>query len=289
MRMRTTLIILCLLMAVSTVEAQRKNKGYTRQKKSVFPSPPQFKKSGWYWAPGVTYMATTFATKSKTLSDDGTNRLDGEFEARGRFPGLYLEGGRFHILQYSTLFKYLDYGIAYKGYTGREKFTLESIQNSDNTVLSTVEGVNKYYDHLATVHFNLNHVWQLSDYNFVQNSIGVDGNYFFATSRKSESAGLVTEASPDKLVASLHYKIGYGIKVSEKLMVIPTLETPILTAYNFDNGRSTMAYFSSRYRPVIFSLRFVHLRPFRLKNCVPVQNPQVPGGQTIPTDMDGVR
>ncbi|MGD1844774.1 MAG: hypothetical protein ACFB10_05210 [Salibacteraceae bacterium] len=287
--MRLYLLVIGLLLVVGSAEAQRRNKGYTRQNKQLFPSPPQFKKSGWYWAPGLTYMATDFRPKNKTLSDDGTNRLDGEFRARGRFPGLYLEAGRYHILQYSSLVKYIDYGIAYKGYSGREKFTLQNIQNADNTVISSTEGINKYYDHLGAVHFNLNHVWQLSDYNFIQNSLGVDGNYFFSTSRKSESSSLVAETFPGSIVASLHYKLGYGFKVSQKLMVIPTLETPILTAYNFDNGRSSMTYFNSRYRPVILSIRFLHLRPHKLKNCVPVKNPQVPGGQTVPTDMDGVR
>ena len=231
-------------------------------------------------------MLTDFRKKNKTLASTDDYNFEAELSATGS-PGVYLEGGRYHVLQYSTIFKYLDYGIAYKLLRGKENFEGQLVSTLDNAVTATPSGKNKYSEHYANAYFNLNHVWQLSDYNFVQNSIGVNVDYAVSSSRSSNyGVAGVDERFPSNPVAQLHYKIGYGMKLNSSLVLIPMLETPILTGYSFDNGRSTLEFFSSRYRPVIFTLRFLYIRGYSLEKCIPVKNPDLPGGQVIPDGMD---
>ena len=62
-------------------------------------------------------------------------------------------------------------------------------------------------------------------------------------------------------------------------MIIPSIETPILTFYPLEYGSSTLGYLSSRYRPIIISLKFLILRP-KIDECPYVPPP--PSG--LPVD-----
>ena len=75
---------------------------------------------------------------------------------------------------------------------------------------------------------------------------------------------------PSNVVANIHYKLGVGFKLNDRIFVIPTIETPILNLYNFEKFKSTWGIFSSRYRPVIFTVRIAWLRPIGKGDCPPV-------------------
>ena len=64
---------------------------------------------------------------------------------------------------------------------------------------------------------------------------------------------------PSNIWAQLHYKFGIGIRVGERLYAIPSVEIPILNGWKWEDGRSTLGAFNSRYRPVIISVRFAWL------------------------------
>lgn len=247
-------------------QRDRKESLYRQKVGEIFPENDyQYKLNGWYWGPGLTY---TLSLPSKhTKSFDGANV---NFNPSGKI-GVYLEGGRYRILQYSYLFKYLDYGIAYKWLRGAEEF---SIANSS--------GVGKFSDHFLLAHFNLNNVINVTNTSFLQNTIGVNADYAII---KSRTPGFGTgETYPSGFVANLHYKIGYGFKVSDRLMIIPSLETPVLDLFPFEFPKSTLGYHNSRYRPLIFSVRFLFLHPTGVE-CPPVYTPDFPGG-IIPEGLD---
>ena len=133
---------------------------------------------------------------------------------------------------------------------------------------------NKFADHYIEGHFNLNNRIKVSKSSFIQNTLGIDAEY--AVLRNNSST------APPAFVSSLHYKFGFGYKVNKKLMIIPSIETPILTFYPLEYGSSSLGYGSSRFRPMIISLRFLILRP-KMDECPYVPPP--PGG--LPTDQDG--
>jgi len=247
MKQLTAIWILLLLMC-SGLSAQNL---YSRKNKDVFPSSLQYHMGGWHFAPGFTYMFPSFFYFP---FNDGSQYSAG----KGKF-GLYLEAGRYRILEYSYFFKYLDYGIGYK--------SLRGIDGSGGS----------FGDHFITGFFNLNHAWTLSDESYLQNSIGINLDYPFIRN---------VSAAPAKPVIQLHYKLGFACKIGKNTLAIPTVETAILNAWPWEKGRSTLDYGSSRYRPFVVSVRFLFFRKIKEKHCIKVPAPDLPDGYKVPTDME---
>ena len=194
-----------------------------------------YRMGGWMFAPGLTYSLGR-KPRNEERDIDPNGRLSVYAEV-GRFQVFY-EGGNF--------FNYLDYSLAFKRLSGNEKFNDLTSVFKQNFVLAN---------------FNLNNIIQLGDYNFLQNSIGVNADY--KISEKYDNSNLSDAAEPNntnRFLTSLHYKFGYGIKAKNNLFIIPSVEVPILNFLEWENGKSTYGIFSSRYKPIIFSVRFAFLR-----------------------------
>lgn len=205
------------------------------------------KHSGWMFAPGLTYMIP-FKKKGDELP---------EVDPKGKL-AVYLEVGRWHLFPGGgNVFNYYDYSLGYKRLSGREDF-------------SDTKGVFK--QNYVLGNFNINNIIQLTDYTFIQNSLGANLDFNF--SEKYQPA--IETPSIDrtkKLLFSLHYKFGFGIKVTKNLFIIPTLETPIINGREWEKGRSDYGIFHSRYRPLIFSVRFAWTRKPGKGDCPPVYDP----------------
>ena len=238
--MKNIVIISLLLLTFNTVNAQVK-----RQNQDLIEY-SRWRNSGWHIAPGLTFMAP-FKPKADDAPDVNPN---------GRL-AIYLEAGRWHLFPGGgNIFNYYDYSLAYKRLSGAEEF-------------QDYKGIFKQNYLLGN--FNINNVIQLTDYTFIQNSLGVNLDWKFA--EKYENSFSSYNRNTQKLLFSLHYKLGFGIKATQKLFIIPTLETPILNVKQWENARSDYGIFSSRYRPVIFTVRFAWLIKPNKNAC-----PPVPGG-----------
>lgn len=217
----------------------------------------KYKHGGWLISPGLTYM---YPTRIKYLADSTEDPIkyskDPNVNPNGRI-ALYLEAGRYQIFYNGgRIINYMDYSLAYKRLSGTEKYFDEKGVFKQNFLLGN---------------FNLNSIIQLTDYTFIQNSLGINFDWKFL--QKYETSGSPLGANTGSFLLSLHYKLGYGIKVSDKLFIIPTLETPILNGMAWEKGKSTYGIFSSRYRPIIFSVRFAWLRTPSRGDCPPVYGP----------------
>jgi hypothetical protein len=198
-----------------------------------------YRMGGWMFAPGLTYTPAR-VPKNETREID-PNGILAVYAEVGRFQ-IFYEGGNF--------FNYFDYSLAYKRLSGAEKYNdLKSV----------------FKQNFVLANFNLNNIIQLSDYTFLQNSLGVNLDYKF--SEKYDNSNLSGNENTNNLLFSLHYKFGYGIKAKNNLFIIPSIEVPILNALEWENGKSTYGIFSSRYRPLIFSVRFAFLRERGKVDC----------------------
>ena len=193
-----------------------------------------YKQGGWMFAPGLTYTPG-YVPKEETRGIKQKGKL-----------GLYAEVGRFHIFyEGGSFFNYLDYSLAFKRLKGAETFNGNKALFKQNFVLAN---------------FNINNIWQIGDYKFIQNSIGLNLDYKFSDNYAPNGSDITSPNNTNNLLFSLHYKIGYGIKVKDNLFIIPAIELPILNAMEWENGKSTYGIFSSRYKPIILSVRFAFLK-----------------------------
>lgn len=199
-----------------------------------------YKPFGWHFSPGVTYMA------GYTNQDDGVGY---DLKPAGT-PGYYLEIGLEHVFKkQKKLFHYVDYSLGIKHFGGQEKLELEN----------GIETKSNFNFGAAFARFDIHNVWQLSKWNFIDQSIGVNVDFTVYGGNPNEYTTLGTEDYQQKLLAQLHYSIGWGIKPRDGFFIVPTLQTPILTAWNWRNLNPSHRWFSSKYQPIIFSVKFAWL------------------------------
>ncbi len=198
---------------------------------------------GWHASVGLTYLL------GHTNEDDNTN-----FNLTpGGLPGYYVEGGLAHLFKKRhKVFHYFDYGLGLKHYGGFEKYT-DSAGNA-------IRGTFNFGSVLARI--DLHSVWQLSKWNWIDQSLGLNIDYRIYGG--NVDADYVTPAATDfqeKLVGQLHYSIGWGYKPRDGLFIIPTVQTPVLTLLNFRDFDPGTRWFSSKYQPLIFTIKIGVLFP----------------------------
>jgi len=122
MRVIILLVLFAFLVSLIYSQGKRKHKHVSFQMhyNEVLPKAPQYKMSGWFFAPGATYMMTPFVYQNRTYNETAAQKFDARTRGLGR-PGIYAEVGRYKMLQYWRFFKFMDYGISYKGLRGSEK------------------------------------------------------------------------------------------------------------------------------------------------------------------------
>jgi hypothetical protein len=252
--------ILTILFVVSA-EAQyirKKDRKMTNRKQMSIVDYRKYRPSGWLIAPGLTYNFTnlkrfdeafTSADSSLSLSTRPLGRL-----------GLYFEVGRFHLMpEESRLIHYIDYSLAYKALKGKELYGVTST-NGVETIEYDQKG--RYKNGMVTLNFNANNVYQLSRFNFIQNSLGFNVDYRFINKQRDflPLPRVIDGAYPPALTAQLHYKLGFGFKMTDKWFLIPSIETPILNVLPFENGKAQWNIFDVNYHPIIISVRMAWLK-----------------------------
>lgn len=236
-----------------------------------------YQNKGWFFGPGMTYTIPAQpdnpVLRSRIVNDNVDTLFTGNFDPAGAI-GAYIEVGRFHFFKNPIFVHYIDYGIHYKMLRGREAFAGQMLV-ADSTAQPITESlapvsVDSYFNrHQFGAFFNAYHVSQITDRSFIQ--VGLGANLDYALFKKIEAPEPRTyflENNTNDFGAQLHAKIGFGFKAESGVFIVPSIETPILSLVEFDDGKSTLSMFNSRYRPLIFSIRFMFFSRTRAADCV---------------------
>jgi hypothetical protein len=244
---------------------------YGRKKPEIFPTDGKMRRGGFYFAPGITYALPRGKDHEEQYFNTPDSSYTALFDPKGKI-GLYLEAGWFLSTRDPVILDYWDFGLAYKQLKGTEAFT-STYMRSDTTSLFAGEGA--FNDQHLTAHVNANKLIQTRDYQFVQLSLGANLDWRFGTNRSytADFTALNRWAFPPEFIGQVHVKVGYGFKLTQRLMVIPAIETPVFSIAPEDGGNfGKLQWFSSTYRPLILSVRFLFLRYPKGFACVPVKN-----------------
>lgn len=273
MRFVSVLIVL----VIGLISLNSFGQGYGRKTKDAFPQQPRFEKKYWYFDLGANYSLPLINNKeiegtqiADTLYKTSLNRQGGL--------GFNFALGRYHLINKLYFFRYWNYGVTYRYVQGSETFSDTRVVNGNSTIYQS--GLNKFADHFVGAHVEINGRNKLGDKSFLQHTLGLNASYAIIASRNyNHQVPGIEEKTSDKIHGSLYYGIGYGARISKKLIVIPSVQVPILNAYSWNGGRFDMPYFNSNYWPVSFSLRFMLCQPYRMKHCPPVDAIGVPEGE----------
>ena len=241
-----------------------------RKHPDIFPLDGKMRRGGFFFAPGLTWTHTRFKNEEERYDIAPDTAFTGTFDPAGKH-GLYLEAGWFLATRDPVILDYWDVSLAYKQLKGAEAYT-GTFAFGDS--IGTGMGEGAFNDQHLTFAANANKLFQTADYQFVQFSLGLNVDWRFGGSR--EYAGLTmpgTQAFPPEFIGQFHAKLGYGFKITKQLMVIPAIETPFFSVEPEDDGRfGQLQWFSSNYRPLILSVRFLFLRYPNGWACPPVKN-----------------
>ncbi len=264
-RMKNAILFLItfglLLISESSNAQYKKYRPKSRKTEGLADYIRPFNFTGWYVAPGVTLTPKLnfFSYDPVTEVEDAPNNFEALNLTQKSKLGLYLEVGRYKLLSSKKLISYIDYGLAYKQLKGTQTYDLDITSGLSR---DTVSHEQDFSMHNATLHFNANNVIGINKNFFIQNTLGINADYSFIRKLNTSDQSAYTSTyqdAPARIGADIHYKFGLGFRVSERFYLIPSVETPILSAWKFENGRSTIGAFNSRYRPIIISLRIAWL------------------------------
>ncbi len=234
--MRNSLILI-LIFTVAVGKTQMKM--YQRKNIPLVDFNGTYQLQNFYLSPGLTYMMPYEIPNIISNSNSEVN-------AKARLAYI-IEAGAYRIFEKGgNIFNYLDYGFSYKKLSGSE-----TIDESKSIFKQRFLGGS----------FNLNNIWQISDKKFIQTSLGSDIDF------KLFEEGTPLPNNTGRLTIAFHLKVGYGFKVKKTLFVIPTMESPFLTLKKWEQGKSTYGIFNSRYRPLIFKVRFIWLKKLGKGKC----------------------
>lgn len=260
--MKNILVIILFFLSIGSIAQMRKERG------AVFPLDRELRNGGFMVAPGLTY---TFAPKtSGTLIENDTLKTTYEANAKGKIGG-FIHAGWFHSFENPSLIHFIDFGISYKLFRGETEETQSTLKNG--TAQPDLMNTYSFSDHNLGIYFNATHSTHLSQNTFLSNSIGFNGDYILTEDREySGDQPSLNPTTPDELTVQLHYKIGIGFRAFKKLLIVPSLETPILSIQPFENGKSTLSYFNNNYRPLLLSVQFYFLRDDPVNCSSPTYN-----------------
>ena len=261
--MSRLILLLVLLFVLPEALAQRLMQ---RKHPDLIPLEGQAKRIGWFIGPGVTWTHTRLKNEEEEVFRNADTTYNATYDPAGRI-GIYIEGGLTWFTRDPVILDYFDVGLAYKNLRGSESFE-STLLRGDSSAAMTGEGT--FAERLITLSANANKFIQTGDYQFVQLCLGANADYRLGSSYDHTGDPVLNQHDlPPDLIAQLHFKLGYGFKLRSKLLMIPAIETPVFSVVPEDQGFGQLQWFSSNYRPLIFSVRFLFLRARNGFDCPP--------------------
>ncbi|MDA0972614.1 MAG: hypothetical protein O2867_02660 [Bacteroidetes bacterium] len=182
--------------------------------------------------------------------------------------GFALEGGMFWLLQ-DRFFDYVDLGLTYRQLRGGEESSANLLPGASDTLPSLLLGEGSFQQDVVGLNVNLNKIFPLNDRFYIIQGLGADLEYRVIDDYSYDGglASMNRMTPEDGFRTHIHYKLGAGFKTSAFSWLSLSAETPIENIIPFDGLTSRRDIFNSKYRPVVFTLRYMWLRKRPAREC----------------------
>lgn len=226
---------------------------------------------------GPTYTFTRTKNDYVQGADSLANRFRYLQDPNGRL-GIFAEIGLVHfnmkdpkIKKFGRIVDYIDYGVGFKLFGGRETTTIDALDASGNVTASET-GEGSFYNGYIYGRFAVHKLQYLNKTKkiFLDHSLGINGNYLVTGGDKNYKAP-VFEANQyfsKPFMLQLHYDIGFGIRIKKGSYLIPGVQLPFLGLHEWNKGNPSIRWYSSKYYPALFHIKFIKLLPAKKgKGC----------------------
>ncbi len=278
--MRLASILILAVVVPAQLQAQRL---FERKRPEIIPTDGKMRRGGLWFGLGVTHALAPFGEREEELVSIPDTTYTATFKAGGGF-GPYVEVGWFHATRDPVILDLWDLGLAYKELQGRQDHVGVlgfGANGADSTVV--LPGSGSFNDRYLGLVANANKFIQTADRQFVQVSLGINADLAVGTSRTyaGDPIVLAGQQLPPSFIGQVHLKAGYGFRTSGRLLVIPTLESPVFSVVPADQGVGRLQWFNTRYRPLILCVRFLLLRHPKGFACPPAVRPDPFKGRKV--------
>lgn len=250
----TILILFCLIFSFSFGQRRKDMMGGARDYRPLSNYGSQI-------SVGATY------TYGKPTNIDIDDRISFQIVPKGRL-GIYGDLGTTYFTPsdrggiYGALVKYVDWGVGASLFGGTE--TMKFLNKSSNETSYYADG--KFYNYAILGRVTFHHMLYIPKTSiFLDNGLGLDVSYtgLKLTSYSVSSDALknmgITQDFANRFMANIHYNVGFGFRLKRGSYCIPSVQLPIMSIYEWNQGSARFDWFSSHYLPVIFKLKFVRL------------------------------
>lgn len=221
----------------------------------VFPLNREFYPNGFYIAPALTYNFPWQEESGEFQVSDSLYQY--ENLGSGKF-SYGFELGMYQTFKKAILIDYIEGGVTYRRFEGKGEHD-GTLQTSDTT--SRFSSNNTFsYTQIGGV-FRAVRADQLGRYTFLNTAIGVNAGY--RLSHETESSTLYPNAyenEPKELFTQAHFQIGLGIRLTELVLFIPSIEVPFMNLTPFEPLDPRFDAIGNKRHPVLFSLKFMFLK-----------------------------
>jgi hypothetical protein len=219
------------------------------------------------------------------------------FDPKGRL-GAYAEIGMFHFpkkfpkLKISkeksiVLLSYVDWGLGFKYFRGAEDLNVNFVDQGGVTTSSDEQTYSMTNGHVYgrfSAHKNVYIKPKKREKKlnfFLDNSLGINVDYRVMQTSDPYALYAITDDQlySKPLQIQLHYGLGFGFSPKRGTFIIPGVRIPILGYQsmattvggndkgNTSFGKPSMHWFSSRYWPLLFNVKFMFSLEKKPKGC----------------------
>lgn len=240
---------------------------YSQEKKGdLFPVDDiYFKKWGWLAGIGANYSIPLSGEVNQVDNSNLDTISNYLFSPKGKV-GAMLEGGAFYMLD-NPIVSLLDAELRVNWFAGKEDFTENRTSGINNDTILNQSGIRNFDQFNASIRLNANNTIQVSQYGFIQNTLGVNFDYLFHENLQTDTPTLAIPDPSDKFQIQLHYKLSYGLRLDLMHYMIVGVDIPIITLYPWQDGRQTINVFESQYWPLTVSVQFLFLQKSNRPDC----------------------
>lgn len=269
-------LLLIVGLAHNSVAQKTLNPRNSKSKKAVFGGASDMKEYrpfGLQLSIGPTFTIPTHrAPVEQTFSFHG-----GEYKQSklpNGLPGVMAEVGMVHFLKRSKLsekakyifISYIDWGVGIKLLRGAEATNVEQL--SPTQLVSSEAG--KFNNLFASVRFTVHKNFYFGKKYFIDNGFGVNADFNFLRKEQAYTA-LNPTYFHHPLIINFHYELGFGIKLSRRSMLVPSVQVPLFGFHEWRKGAADFKWFDSNYYPVIAKVKWTYLFEKKVKGCAPAR------------------
>lgn len=238
---------------------QRKKRSDFYGKSNIEMFRTKYGRHGIIAAVGVTSVFSNDQSRAQVYDLDPSQEY---FFRSGGNVGFMAEVGMLHFTKTRKrkflIIDHYDWAIGVKSFRGWEETRLVE-RFVDGAIGTTGRG--EFSLGYLTARFGVHNMVKLGKRIGLDHGPGINVDYHVFGSARGDNSNYQpvvlpsTQTFQKDFLAQLHYEVGFRIRAYRMIHVTPMIQIPVLSAYQWAGGRSSIQWFSSRYQPIIFKVK----------------------------------